>query len=222
MSQGPVAGVILSPWGLVGVMAPTNVQSDSAGAWALVSRQHGVVTRSQLLEQGFSSDGIKHRIAKGRLHPLWRGVYAVGRPEVSRHGRWMAAVLSCGPTALLSHRGAAALWGLLPATPALDVTIPSGLRRRRLGIRVHRRSWLVSQNRRAVAGIPLTDPVSTLIDLATCVSDWQLERAVNEADRLDLIDPETLRAAAAALARRPGLARLLALLDPRRIDRLGT
>ena len=66
-------------------------------ARALADRQHGVVARHQMLELGFSSQSIKHRIARGRLHPVWRGVYAVGRPQLTLHGRWMAAVLSCGP-----------------------------------------------------------------------------------------------------------------------------
>lgn len=172
-----------------------------------------MVARSQLLGLGFGPDSIKHRIARGRLHPLWRGVYAVGRPEVDQHGRWMAAVLSCGSTALLSHRSAAALWGLLRHSPGIEVVVPQDVVRRRPGIRVHRRSCLGPEHRRRVAGIPVTDPVSTLIDLASCVKNGQLERAINEADRLDLIDPETLRAAIEPLSRRPGLARLRTLLD---------
>src|SRR5919106_1811717 len=78
--------------------------------WALAARQHGVVARSQLRDLGFHPQAIKRRIADGRLHPLIRGVYAVGRPQVTRQGRWMAAVLSCGPGAVLSHGSAAALW----------------------------------------------------------------------------------------------------------------
>jgi hypothetical protein len=74
----------------------------------LAERQHGVVTRRQLLALGFSSDAIQHRIATGRLHAVWRGVYAIGRPHLTLHGRWMAAVLSSGPDAALSHDSAAA------------------------------------------------------------------------------------------------------------------
>jgi len=194
-------------------MAPTILQPDAARLWGLAERQHGVVARSQLLSLGLSPDAIRHRIARGRLHPLWRGVYAVGRREVDQHGRWMAAVLSCGPTALLSHRSAGALWGILRPTSLLEVTIPAGFLRRRPGIRVHRRSWLRPENRCSVAGIPVTDLVSTLIDVAACVSSSHLERAVNEADRLDLIDPEALRVAIDPLSRRPGLAHLRTLLD---------
>lgn len=151
-------------------------------------------------------------MARGRLHPLWRGVYAVGRPEVTQHGCWMAAVLSCGPTALLSHRSAASLWGLAKARRGIDVIVPAGVYRRRPGIRVHRRQGLEAERGRQVAGIPVTGPVETLVDLAAVAPDWELERAINEADRLNLIDPEALRREAESLPRRPGIGRLRPLL----------
>src|SRR5687767_11959769 len=94
-------------------MAQEMHRSRSMATWSLVRAQHGVVSRSQLLTLGWSSDSILHRIERGRLHPFWAGVYAVGRPDVAQHGRWMAAVLACGPGAVLSHHSAAELWGLL-------------------------------------------------------------------------------------------------------------
>jgi very-short-patch-repair endonuclease len=162
-----------------------------------------------------SRDAILHRISVGRLHPLWWGVYAVGRPEVGERGRWMGAVLSCGSAALLSHRSAAALWGFrFPHTTTIEVVVPaSASRRPRRGVEVHRRVDLTAANRRRVDGIPVTDPVSTLVDLASCLNGERLERAVNEANRLDLVDPEELRAALGSLRVRPGLARLRSLLD---------
>ncbi len=89
---------------------------------------------------GLSRHAIDHRIACGRLHPLWRGVYAVGRPTVSQRGRWMAAVLSCGPDAMLSHRSAASLWGLVEPFGGIDIVVPAGATRRRRGIKIHRRT----------------------------------------------------------------------------------
>jgi hypothetical protein len=68
-----------------------------------------VITRGQLIGLGFTPKAIEHRVQKGRLHPIVRGVYAVGRRHLIREGRWMAAVLACGPGAVLSHRSAAAL-----------------------------------------------------------------------------------------------------------------
>lgn len=188
------------------------LQGAAAELWDLARRQHGVVSRSQLLDLGYRPDAIKHRIANGRLHPLWRGVYAVGRPEVSEKGRWMAAVLSCGPDALLSHDAAAVLWRLAQTGSGIDVVVPEGVYRRRPGICVHRRSGLGPEHRRLLAGIPVTDPVTTLVDLALKFPDWKLERAINSADQLDLVDVETLRATVDLLTPRPGLGRLRRLL----------
>lgn len=182
--------------------------------WRLAQSQHGVLTRGQLIERGLTPKAIAHRIKTGRLHPLRRGIYAVGRPDVDQHGRWKAAVLSCGSAALLSHRSAAVLWGLVDASleDEIEIVIPRTAVRRRSGIRVHRRVDLGPEHRREVAGIPLTDPVSTLVDLASCVVEWWVERAINAADRLDLVDPETLRATVPTLPPRPGMARLRRVL----------
>ncbi len=113
--------------------------------WRLVARQHGVVTRAQLLAHGLSAQAIKRRIANGRLHPVYRGVYAVGRPELSRLGRWMAAVLACGPGAVLSDTSAAALWEIgVETAEGIEVSVPADAFRRRPGILVHRRTRLES------------------------------------------------------------------------------
>jgi very-short-patch-repair endonuclease len=126
----------------------------------------------------------------------------------------MAAVLSCGPDALLSHRSAAALWGLLRTSPEIEieVVVPRKTVRRRPGIRAHRRVDLGAEHRREVTRIPLTDPVSTLVDLASCVPEWQMERAINQADRLKLVDVETLRTEVGVLSPRPGIACMRRLL----------
>ncbi|MBW8060531.1 MAG: type IV toxin-antitoxin system AbiEi family antitoxin domain-containing protein [Solirubrobacterales bacterium] len=79
---------------------------------ALATRQHGVVARRQLLAAGLGSRAIEGRIDAGRLHKLHRGVYAVGHERLSQRGFWMAAALAAGESAVLSHRSAAALWGL--------------------------------------------------------------------------------------------------------------
>jgi predicted transcriptional regulator of viral defense system len=79
-------------------------------AWDLARNQHGVVSSDQLRSVGYTPQAIYHRIRTGRLHPLHRGVYVVGRPHVTDHGRWTAAILACGNDAVLSHSSAAALW----------------------------------------------------------------------------------------------------------------
>lgn len=196
-------------------MCPTKLHTpDREGVWDLARRQHGVVERSQLRVLGWSEDAIRHQIESGRLLPIWRGVYAVGRPEVTARGRWMAAVLCCGESALLSHRCAAVLWGLVQRAPDIEVVVPyEVVRRKRPGIHVRRRRGLAEEHRCIVDGIPTTDPVSTLVDLASCASAQLLERAINSADRLDLVDPEAMAAAIELLPRqRPGVARLRRLL----------
>ena len=131
----------------------------------------------------------------------------------------MAAVLACGPQALLSHHSAAALWDIRRAQPEdvrradVHVVVGSGNGRLRPGIRVHRRHDHEAPGRREVDGIPITHPIATLVDLAADIPDGQLEAAVNEADHLKLVDPEQLRVAIDALPGWRGVKRLRELLD---------
>lgn len=94
-------------------MSDARDDKRSKAAWELGGRQHGVVARRQLPALGFSAREIEHRVARGRLHLVMRGVYAVGWPRLTRERRWMAAVLACGEGAVLSHRSAAAETGSL-------------------------------------------------------------------------------------------------------------
>jgi very-short-patch-repair endonuclease len=184
--------------------------------WALVRRQHGVLTRLQLLELGFGPRAIEHRLATGRLHPVARGVYAAGTPHLTRQGRWMAAVLMCGPDAALSHKSAAALLEIRAERGGkIEVSVPAHVSRRPRGVVVHRRTRRGPWELTVHDGIPTTSPVCTLVDLATRLSRRQLEAAVNEADNRDLTDPEALRAALEELAGRPGVAALRQMLDRR-------
>jgi very-short-patch-repair endonuclease len=179
----------------------------------LSRRQHGVVARRQLLELGFGPDAIAHRLRVGRLHPVWRGVYAIGRPDVSERGKLMAAVLKCGPATLVSHDSAASLWGLSPWRRGVDVVVPYCAPRHPRGIRVHRRLDLGEEHRRWVDRLPVTDPISTLVDVTCGSSDARLARLVREADRLGLVDPVSLLAALDSCPHRPGVGRLRSLLD---------
>ena len=178
--------------------------------WELVAAQHGVVTRRQLLHLGLTSKAIEHRVSRGRLYPVAFGVYAVGRARLTQRGLWMAAVLSCGPGAALSHTSSAAHLGILPPTRLIEVSAPA-LRRRR-GIVVHRRKDL-EDHVVPHLGIPVTAPSSTLIDLATRLSRGELDAAVNAADRLNLITPDELRTALEHVGRRAGAGVLRRLLD---------
>jgi hypothetical protein len=126
-----------------------------------------VIARRQLVALGYTSHAIRHRVSEGRLFPLNAGVYAVGRRELTQHGRWMAAVLACGPDAVLSHNAAAALWGIRKPNGITDVSVPG--KRRRPGIVVHRRSDFSDDDITPRHGIPVTTPEVTLIDLAARV-----------------------------------------------------
>ena len=198
-------------------MGALSLQTMAGRVWALARRQHGAVSHEQLRALGFSGKAIRHRVAKGRLHPVARGVYAVGRPELTRYGRWMAAVLSCGAEAVLSHESAAALWGIRADGGArLEVSVPAHVARRRPGIVVHRRADLPAGELTRHKGIPVTSPALTLLDLAGRVGRDPLEAAINDADKFDLIDPEGLRRALERFGRRPGVAVLRETLDRRR------
>lgn len=143
----------------------------------LAGRQHGMVTRRQLVAAGLDDSAIAYRIRSRRLIRVHRGVFAVGHVPLSPHARTMAAVLACGPQAVASHRSAAALWGLLPPPRAVDVTAPT--KHEHHGIVVHR-SRLANADITRQYDIPATTPARTVLDLADVLSPASLIRAVNE------------------------------------------
>jgi len=195
------------------VPATTLPNSIAAAIWALAARQHGVVARYQLLEIGMHRRAIDRRIRSGRLH-VARGVYAVGRPQLTQQGLWMVAILSCGPAAALSHSSAAASDGFGKQLGMIEVSVPLGSRPRRRGIRVHR----IARSSDEITirnGIPATIPVVTLIDIAVSLPPTKLERAVNDADKLGLCTPDQLRAALERWPGRQGTRALRELLDRR-------
>ena len=179
----------------------------------LAESQHGVITHTQLRSLGFSPAAIRHRAAAGRLHSLYRGVYALGRSDLAVEGRWKAAVLACGPGAALSHVSAAALHGLLlTARTNVDVTIPRRVGISRTGINVHRSTCLGPAELTEARGIPCTSIARTLLDLATVVNRPILERACHQAEVLRLVDWSAMQQLFAAARGRPGVRRLRAVL----------
>ncbi|HSS04747.1 MAG TPA: type IV toxin-antitoxin system AbiEi family antitoxin domain-containing protein [Solirubrobacterales bacterium] len=183
-------------------MGSSTRQKLGREVWGLAAKQHGVVARRQLLELGLSAQAIQHRVERGRLHRIERGVYAVGRPELSHRGRWMAAVLGSGPRAALSYGSAAALWGVdRERRSVVEVSVPVTSVRKHGGVLIYRRPNLGRDEVVVRDGIPVTSVVRTLIDIAARLDRADTERAVNAADRLGLVDPEAL---AEALAQHPG------------------
>jgi very-short-patch-repair endonuclease len=158
---------------------------------ALATRQHGVVARSQLVALGIGEDAIEHRLRLGRLQRLHRGVYAVGHGVLSRHGRWLAAVLSCGEGAVLSHWSAAELWGIRAGSrETIDVTLP---RRSRNSSPIRRHCCVLPPDETTVEdGIPVTTVPRTIFDLAAASPVDVVENALREAEFLNLYDALSL------------------------------
>jgi very-short-patch-repair endonuclease len=158
--------------------------------FALARGQHGVFDRSQLIDLGLAVPEIDYRLRVGRLHVVSREVYSLG-PMHSKRGRWMAAVLAGGGGAVLSHRSALELWGLVQGWSApFDVTLPRA-RRGRSGLRFHR-SAIPEDERTTVEGIPVTTVPRALLECAGQMTERRVERLINEADVRRLYDALSL------------------------------
>ena len=174
--------------------------------------QHAVVDTSQLRTLGAGRGAVHGWVLGGRLHPIHRGVYAVGHAAITREGQEMAAVLACGPGAVVSHRSAAARWNLVRAnSKRIDLTAPRARRPRR-GIVLHRSRCLTDEDRAVVDGIPVTSVARTIVDLADEVSDPALERAIHQAEVQRLFDLEAIDNALARVPGRRGRHRLKRVL----------
>ena len=149
----------------------------------------------------------------GRLTQLGRGVYSVGVPAATQEARWWAALLACPDGAVLSHLSAAAAWRLRDVDPVtIDVSVPGRSGKRRDGIRVHRPRRLDAADITRYRDVPVTAIPRTLIDVAEMVSTRSLDRALDEAQYLKLLDPHELDGALRRHKGRAGAARLAAAL----------
>ena len=173
----------------------------------LAVRQYGVVTRQQLLDAGVSASGVGRRVQGGRLFPVHRGVYAVGRPALARSGHVLAAVLACGSGAALSHAAAAEWWRLTRWRAApIEVTVPAKGGRRCEGVLVHRSASL-RDHALEHRGVRVTTPERTIVDVAAAGEKRRVERLVDEAERLGLYDRERLEPVLAMRLAGTGLVR---------------
>jgi Protein of unknown function (DUF559)/Transcriptional regulator, AbiEi antitoxin len=154
----------------------------------VAARQWGVVSRRQLRDLGVSTATVDVWVRRSRLHVVHRGVYAVGHRTLRVEGRRLAAVLACGRGAVLSHRSAAAHWGLLATEQTrIDVTAPRS-RDGVPGIRLHTSRSLDAKDATTHEGLAITTIARTLLDLAATVPESRLERALAQAERLQLYD----------------------------------
>jgi predicted transcriptional regulator of viral defense system len=149
----------------------------------VAARQHGVVALWQLIGLGLTGELVRQWVAKGRLHTVHRGVYAVGHPLLTLKGRLMAAVLACGPGASVSHRTAAMVRRLLDdSRTVIDVAAASN-RRSRPGIQFHRVRHLHPSDVTEIDGIPVTSVARTLLDIASLVPQRRLVHALECAEK---------------------------------------
>jgi very-short-patch-repair endonuclease len=175
--------------------------------------QYGLVTLEQLCGLGISKDAAGQRARAGRLYRVHEGVYAVGRSLLTQEGRWLAAVLASGSGAVLSHRSAAALWGIrADDRDAADVKAPNRRGRHASGIDAHRYS-LPESDWTTVRGIRCTTVERTLLDLAAVLPVWQLRKALAEAEVLRIVNLSALRILLRRSRGRRGVARLRLILD---------
>ena len=181
----------------------------------LARRQNAVVALRQLHAIGISTDAAGRRVAAGRLHRIHHGVFSVVHPDLlTRNGRYMAAVLACGPGAVLSHRAAASVYNLkLRPGREIEVSAPGSRGRDRDDIRVHSAATLAPQDVTLVDTIPVTTLARTLLDVAGDATRRELERALDQVEQQRLLDTALIDEVLARANGRRGTKALRATLD---------
>ena len=167
---------------------------DTRRVAKLAARQHGNVTAQQLRDHGHSRMQIAQKVAEGWLIPRHTGVFAVGHVPRTRESIWAAAVLAVGSYSVLSHRSAAAHWGIVRGAVPLEVTVPTyaGISHRD-GIRVHRAA-LPEEHFEVRDRIRITSLARTVLDIAAVQPQRALDRVVEQAQVLHHLDPVLLAA----------------------------
>jgi very-short-patch-repair endonuclease len=181
----------------------------------IAARQHGVVAREQLREAGLSRGAIEHRLRKGTLRALHRGVYRTG-PTTTKYQAQAAALLACGDEAVLTHQTAAGILRILPEPrpeAPVHVSGPRTLRGPGSGVRLHRVGRVPADEIEHRHGLALASGPRTILDLAACLGPYDLERALARAERQELCTLDQVRAIAQRYPGRPGRGKLRALLD---------
>jgi hypothetical protein len=169
-----------------------------------------VVSREQLHVLGFNDEQIARRERNDELHELYEGVWAVGHRNVTTKGRFIAALLSCGPHSFISHRTAAALHGLRAVNVrAIEVTMVGSCARTRNGLTTHRTAKQPARGElRKVGHLRYSSVPRLLIELAPRETPTELHRLITQAVRKRVLNLDAIEAALARHTRRPGVARL--------------
>lgn len=180
-------------------------------------RQDNVISREQLLEAGLARGQIARRVAGGRMQRLYRSVYLLGPAPPTLMARARAAAMACGDGAVVSHRSAAEMFGLLPETDrTIDVTVVKRNPGVEPGIRLHRVAKLPRHEVTTMRGIRVTSVARTIADLAATEPPRDVEAAFQEALYRKLVTPSGVAAVIKREPRRRGAPVVRALLhDPR-------
>jgi very-short-patch-repair endonuclease len=172
------------------------------------------VTLEQLEGLGLTETAIDKRTTARRLHRIHQRVYSLTPSVMTQRGRFMAAVLACGPDAALSHLSAAYLWGLVDDwDEPIDVTAPNRRGRSPDGVAAHRDGSLQPIDKTSHHGVPCTTVARTILDFAAVQPEWKVRKAVAQGEVLQILDKPKLRALLKRSRRRRGVARLRLILD---------
>jgi very-short-patch-repair endonuclease len=190
--------------------APKTDNSGDLTVARLAAKQFGVVSIEQLRTLGLTRGDVRGWIKRAQLHPLHKDVFAVGHTRIVSHAHLIAALLTCGPASFLSHRTAAAVWGLREvAVRRIEVTIVGTGAKRRQGLVIHRTendpdtADLATRTGLRVSSVP-----RMLVELAQYEKPAELDRLITEAVRKRILDLAAVEAALIRHARRPGVAHL--------------
>ncbi|MEA2213357.1 MAG: hypothetical protein QOF83_3305 [Solirubrobacteraceae bacterium] len=186
---------------------PLDGKGDAALAW-VAAAQSGMVHRRQLNAIGFSRSMIAHRVRDGRLHLRFPGVFAVAYPRTDLTARLIAALLYAGDDSVISHRSAAALWGLTPPPEVIDLTRQGRYVHPQPHLCAHRVPVLDLRDVRLHQGLPVTAAARCLLDMAADADDDETEHAVAEARVRRLVNDADLEGALSRAPNRPGARRL--------------
>jgi Transcriptional regulator, AbiEi antitoxin len=178
---------------------------------AIAGRQNGVVTRAQLLLAGMTHESVQRRVQNGLLIPVYRGTYRVGHRAPSIAATYTAAVLACGPGAVLGGRAAAHVQRLIrgKAPPPEVITRK---KRRIEGVLTSRCRRMDRRDVTRMHGIPMTIVARTIVDLAGGVSTEELARAVHQAQVLHGVKPHHVEAVLGRRSNAPGAGMLRDIL----------
>jgi len=181
---------------------------------AAAAERLGVFSLDELRDIGLTPQAVLRRERRGSLVRIYPGVYALGWRPVTPEARWLAAVKACGPRTVLSHRAAAAFWGMLErADRVLEVTVPGPGTRSIPGVIVHRSRLLQPDQTTVERSVPVTTPARTVADLAAVMRGQSLRQAVRRAQGHGLVSvPELLTTLDQLGRRRRGAARLRGIL----------